>query len=222
MSEKEKALKQDEEVDLFNMDENDSSLDFLKQKERNVDGIYRPRLDISKDPKKGYTATIRFLPNLTTEGKVGVSAIEKHIHFVKLQGHTDLSGAYDCAKNESDKCDVCTLFWKLKNSKNQSDVEKAELINRTTKYYSYVLVVEDENQTELEGKIMIFPYGYKIKEMINDERNGVKDDACNIFDLANGKDFKLIIKKIGDYPNYDSSGFMKKSSIKIKIGRAHV
>jgi len=205
----------DKEVDLFNMDTDDSTLDFLNKKEKNNDGIYRPKLESAKDPKKGYISTLRFLPNLSKEGKVGVSAIEKHIHYVNLPNNEDLRGYYDCAKNYTDKCEICTMFWKFHNSKNAADVEKAELIKRSTKYYSYVLIVEDENQPELEGKILIYPYGYKIKEKINDEKNGVADEKCNIFDLANGKDFRLVIKKVGEFSNYDSSTFLKKSAIKI-------
>lgn len=206
----------EQEVDLFNMSDDDSTLNFLNKKEKNNDGIYRPKIDSAKDPKQGYKSTIRFLPNLSkTDGKVGVSAIEKHIHYVNLPNFEDLKGYYDCAKNYTDKCDICTNFWKLHNSKNQADVEKAELIKRSTKYYSYILIVEDENQPELEGTIMIFPYGFKIKEKINDEKNGVADEKCNIFDLANGKDFKLVIRKVGEFPNYDSSTFLKKSAIKI-------
>ena len=106
---------------------------------------------------------------------------------------------------------------KLKNSKNASEVERADLIGRTTKYYSYVLIVEDEQQPELEGKIMVFPYGFKIKEKINLERTGENSEGkkCNVFDPANGKDLRLIVKEIGGFPNYDSSSFRAVSPLKI-------
>ncbi|MFW6226022.1 MAG: hypothetical protein ACOC3V_03610, partial [bacterium] len=38
---------------------------------------------------------------------------------------------------------------------------------------------------------------------------------CNVFDPANGKDFRLIVKQIGDFPNYDSSMFRSVSPLKI-------
>jgi len=118
-------------------------------------------------------------------------------------------------KNFTDKCDICTMYWKLKNSKNASEVEKAELISRSTKYYSYILVIEDEQNRDSEGKILIYPYGYKIKEKIKDQKDGISGDPCNVFDLANGKDFKLVMKQLGEYPNYDSSTFLEVSPIKI-------
>jgi len=209
-----------EDVDIFGgVDAGSGTLDFVDNKGTSLDGIYRPKVT---DKKNGYEATIRFLPNLHKDGKVGLAALEKHQHYADLKNHPELAGYYDCMKNFTDKCDLCTMFWKLKNSKNASEQERAELINRQTKYYSYVLIVEDKQNKELEGKIMIYPYSYKIKEKIKAQRDGKYGDACNIFDLANGKDFKLIIKIVGDWPNYDDSAFLDMSPIKIMGKKAPV
>jgi hypothetical protein len=209
-------MKEIENVDIFDsIDAGSETLDFLEKKGSSLDAIFRPKIT---DKKKGYTATIRFLPNLSKEGKVLQSAIEKHQHYADLKNNPELMGYYDCMKNFTDKCDMCTMYWKLRNSKNASDVEKAELISRSTKYYSYILVIEDEQNRDLEGKIMIYPYGYKIKEKIKNEKDGNNPDKspCNVFDLANGKDFNLVIKQLGEFPNYDSSLFLKVSPIKIQ------
>lgn len=213
-------MKEIENVDIFDsIDAGSETLDFLEKKTGGLDGIFRPRIT---DKKKGYVATIRFLPNLSREGKVQQAAIEKHQHYVDFKNHPELAGYFDCMKNFTDKCDFCTMYWKLRNSKNASDVEKAELISRNTKFYSYILVVEDEQNRELEGKILIYPYGYKIKEKIKDQKDGISGDPCNVFDLANGKNFKLVIKQLGDFPNYDSSTFMDISPIQIQGKKAPV
>lgn len=213
-------MKEFENVDLFDsIDAQSETLGFLDKKGGALDGIYRPKIT---DKKKGYIATIRFLPNLSKEGKVLQSAIEKHQHYVDFKNHPELQGYYDCMKNFTDKCDFCTMYWKLKNSKNASDVEKAELISRNTKYYSYIQVIEDEQNRELEGKILIYPYGYKIKEKIKDQKDGISGDPCNVFDLANGKNFKLVMKQLGEYPNYDSSTFLEVSPIQINGKKAPV
>ena len=204
-------------VNLFDMEADDPSMDFLNKKQSAADGLYRPSPKDAKDKQKGYVATIRFLPNVLEDGTLGPSAIEKHVHYANLPNYEDLQGYYDSLINFGEKCPLTTLFWKLKNSKNQAEVERADLIGRTTKYYSYVLIVEDEQQPELEGKIMIFPYGFKIKEKINLERTGENSEGkkCNVFDPANGKDFRLIVKQIGDFPNYDSSTFRSVAPMKI-------
>lgn len=196
-------------------------LSFLDKEKRNQDGIYRPTLEMAKDIKEGYKSTIRLLRNLTRDGKIGPAAVEKHIHFVDLPNHPDLRGYYECGKNFSPKCDICTFYWKLAKSNNQADVEKAELIGRTTKYYSYVMILDDPQQPELVGKIMIFSYGNQIKEKIEAERKGeVSGEIVNVFNFENGKDLRLIIKektrrKGKPVPTYEFSQFLSSSPIKI-------
>lgn len=204
-------------VDIFNLD--DSTMGFLQDKKKNNDGIYRPDIKNAVDKKKGYQATIRFLPNLTQEGTVGQNSIEKFLHYADFKEHQGMSGYYDCQKHfPGEDCPLCKTFWALKNSKNEMDKEKAMLINRSGKYYSYVMILEDEQQPELVGKIMVYPYGFKIKEKIRQEYDGeVTGDKCTVFDLAEGKDFRLIIKMVAGYQNYDTSQFLaNKTALKIK------
>jgi len=212
--------------DSFLFDGTDESqqqeLSFLNKEKRNLDGIYRPSLEQAKDAREGYKATIRFLRNLSRDGKIGPAAVEKHIHYVDLPNHPDLRGYYECGKNNSPKCDLCTFYWKLAKSNNQADVEKAELIGRSTKYYSYVMILEDAQSPELVGKVMIFSYGYQIKEKIEAERKGeLTGDKVNVFDFVNGKDFRLIIKektRTGSnkaLPTYEFSQFLGESPMKI-------
>lgn len=215
-------MKDFENVDLFdNVDAQSDTLNFLDKKTNALDGIYRPKIDAKN---KTYTSIIRFLPNLSKDGKVLQSAIEKHQHYVDFKTHPELSGYYDCMKNFTDKCDICTMYWKMFNSKNAVEKEKADLIKRNTKYYSYVLIIEDEQNRDLEGKIMVFPYGFKIKEKIKDQKDGnnTSGEPCNIFDLANGKNFKLVIKEVAGYPNYDSSLFQDSTPIIINGKKAPV
>jgi len=213
-------MKEFENVDLFeSVDAQSETLGFLDKKASSLDGIFRPKIT---DKKKGYTATLRFLPSLSKDGKVLQSAIEKHQHYADLKDYPELAGYYDCMKNFTDKCDMCTMYWKLRNSKNAADQAKAEQISRNTKYYSYVLIIEDEQNRELEGKILIYPYGFKIKEKIKNQKEGTVGEPCNVFDLANGKNFKLIMTQLGEFPNYDSSGFMEISPIAINGKKAPV
>jgi hypothetical protein len=191
----------------------DGTLDFLNDKKQvSSDGIYRIDLSKVKDKKKGYKSVVRFLPNLTKEGKVGQSAIEKITHYVNIKNPKELSGWFDSPKNFGEKCPLTDLYYNMVNSKNAIFVEKAKMLNYSKKYYSYVLIMEDEQQPELVGKIMIFQYGKTLRDKILAEKNGeISGVSCNVFDLAAGKDFVLLVKEIqtGDetYPDYKNSMF---------------
>lgn len=203
--------------DLFN-GSLDAKMDFLQEKtKKNSDGIYRVDVSKAKDKSKGYRSVIRFLPNLTKDSKVGQSAIEKITHYVKLSDTPELSGYYDSPKNFGDKCPLSSLYYNLKNSKNAILESKADALNYSKKYYSYIVVVEDEQQPELVGKIMILQYGKIIRDKILAEKNGeISGESCNVFDLATGKDFVMLVKEINTgeitYPDYKNSMFRPTSS----------
>lgn len=199
--------------DLFN-GSLDSKMDFLNEQttKTNTDGIYRIDLSKCKDKKKGYRSVVRFLPNLTKDGKVGQSAVEKIAHYVDIKNPKELSGFFDSPKNFNEKCSLTDLYYQMTNSKNAILQERAKMLKYSRKYYSYVLILEDEQQPELVGKILIFQYGKTIKDKILAEKNGeISGVGCNVFDLSQGKDFVLLVKEIqtGDetYPDYKMSMF---------------
>ena len=191
----------------------DNTMDFLKEKKAvNSDGIYSVDLTKVKDKQKGYRSVVRFLPNLTKDGKVGQSAIEKITHYVDIKNVKELSGWFDSPKNFNEKCPLTDLYYNMQNSKNAILQERSKSLKYSKKYYSYVLVIEDDQQPECVGKIMIFQYGKTIKDKIQAERNGeITGVPCNVFDLAAGKDFVMLVKEIstGDetYPDYKNSMF---------------
>ena len=197
----------------------DSKMSFLNEQKSstNNDGIYRVDLSKCKDKKKGWRSVVRFLPNLTKVGKVGESALEKITHYVDIKQPKELSGWFDSPKNFNEKCPLTDLYYTMQNSKNAILIEKSKQLKYSKKYYSYVLVIEDDQQPELVGKIMIFQYGKTIKDKIQAERNGeISGVPCNVFDLKAGKDFVLVVKEIqtGDetYPDYKMSMFKPETS----------
>jgi hypothetical protein len=203
---------------LFSAGGINDKVEFLQERTtKNSDGIYRIDMEKVKDKKKGWKSVIRLLPNLSKEGKVGQSAIEKITHYVDIKNNKELSGWFDSPKNfPGEKCPLTDLFYQMKNSKNAILVEKAECLKYSKKYYSYCLIIEDEQQPELVGKIMIFQYGKQISEKIKAEMNGdISGEQCNVFDLSAGKDLTLIVKETGgtdSYPDYNSSAFKPNTS----------
>jgi len=202
----------DEFNDLFsgNLDE---KMDFLNDKKSSSqDGLYKIDLTKAKDKKRGYRSVIRFLPNLSRDGKVNQSAIEKLSHYVDIKNEKELSGWFDSPRNFNEKCPLTDLYFTMTNSKNAILQERSKCLKYSKKYFSYVLIMEDENQPELVGKVMIFSYGKTIRDKILAEKTGeISGIPCNVFDLSNGKDFVVFVKEIttGDdnYPDYKNSMF---------------
>lgn len=199
--------------DLFNLGMEDG-FDFLSEKKaRQNDGILRIDPKKAADPKEGVKVRVRFLPNLSKDGKVGELALEKIVNYVKIDSHPELTGYYDSLKNFGKKCPLYTLYFDLLNSSDFLLKENAKCIKRNQKYYSYVQILEHDLEPELVGKIMIFAFGVKIKEKINEERTGaLTGEKVNVYDLANGKDFIIRAKIVGGFTNYDSSSFSPKNT----------
>ena len=215
------AQTQEQELDELFSGNLNSKMDFLNDKKSvNADGIYRIDLTKSKDKKKGYRSVIRFLPNLTKEGKLGQAAIDKITHYVDIKNAKELSGWFDSPKNFNESCTLTELYYNMVNSKNAILQEKAKCLKYSKKYYSYILVVEDDQQPDLVGKIMIFQYGKTIRDKILAEKNGeISGETCNVFDLVHGKDFVLLVKEIqtGDetYPDYKNSSFKDETPLSL-------
>lgn len=194
----------------------DTKMDFLSdEKAVKNDGIYR--VDLKKAKDKKWRSVVRFLPNVTKDGKIGQSAIEKITHYVAIKEPRELSGWFDSPKNFNERCPLTDLYYSMQNSKNAILIEKSKSLNYSKKYFSYVLVIEDVQQPELVGKILIYQYSKTIKDKISGEKNGeVTGEPCNVFDLEKGKDFVILAKEIltGDvaYPDYRASTFMPNTS----------
>jgi len=206
-------------MSLFKLD-SEKTMGFLSDESKSTDGIYRPSLDKALNKRDGYKAVLRFLPNVIDEkGNTGEAALTRLMTYVKMDDprHKALSGYYDSPKNFDEQCELTNLYFTLKNSGNPVLEERAKSCNKVTRFYSYVYVVEDKNQPDLEGKIMIYQYGWKIKEKIKGEWRAENPERakCDVFDLANGKDFELKVIENAGFPNYDSSLFLMRSPIAI-------
>lgn len=98
----------------------------------------------------------------------------------------------------------------LWNSGDDELKKQASKQKRKLNYYSNIYVISDPTNPDNEGKVFLFRYGKKIYDKIMDAVNGdelEQREGFNPFDLWEGADFKLRVKKVEGYPNYDSSAF---------------
>ena len=162
--------------------------------------LWKPELDKSGN---GY-AVIRFLP-----------AIEKEdLPWAKLwshafQGPTGLWFIENSLTTIGQKDPVSEYNTSLWNSGVESDKEIARKQKRKLQYYSNIYVVSDSKHPENEGKVFLFRYGKKIFDKIMAAMQPEFEDETpiNPFDFWQGANFKLKIRKVDGFWNYDKSEF---------------
>ena len=162
----------------------------------------------------GY-AVIRFLPAPTGED---VPWVRLWTHGFKGPGGwyiensltTPRSGYPNGSDDPVSKAN--TVLW---NSGIESDKNIARERKRKLSYYSNILVLEDSANAENEGKVFLFRYGKKIFEKIESVMNPeFKDEEpMNPFDFWSGANFKLKIRQVDGFANYDKSEFASPSPL---------
>lgn len=108
--------------------------------------------------------------------------------------------------------EVNTKLW---NSGLDSDKEIARKQKRRLHYVANVLVVSDPAHPENEGKVFLYQFGKKIFDKMMDvmQPQFQDEEPVNPFDLWEGANFKLKIRNVEGYRNYDKSEFDKKSAV---------
>jgi hypothetical protein len=104
---------------------------------------------------------------------------------------------------------VGELNSELWNSGIEANKEIARKQKRRLTYISNVLVIRDPANPENEGKVFLYKYGKKIFDKIKDVMQPTFEDEqpVNPFDLWEGANFKLRIRQVEGYRNYDKSEF---------------
>ena len=110
---------------------------------------------------------------------------------------------------------VSELNTELWNSGSEANKEVARKQKRKLTYYTNILVVQDSKHPENEGKVFLFKFGKKIFDKIKDVAEPQFEDEkpLNPFDFWEGANFKLKIRNVEGYRNYDKSEFDTPSPI---------
>jgi hypothetical protein len=105
-----------------------------------------------------------------------------------------------------------SAYW---NSGVESDKEIARRQKRKLQYFANILVIEDPSNPQNEGKVMLYRFGKKIFDKCMEAMQpAFKDEtAVNPFDFWEGANFKLKIRKVDGYWNYDKSEFEAPSAL---------
>ena len=168
--------------------------------------LWKPELDKSGN---GY-AVIRFLPAEKGED-LPWAKVWNHA----FQGPTGQWYIENSLTTLNQKDPVSEHNTRLWNTGLESDKEIARKQKRKLQYFSNIYVVSDAKHPENEGKVFLFRYGKKIFDKITAAMSPEFEDekAINPFDFWEGANFKLKIRKVDGYWNYDKSEFEDTSKL---------
>ena len=170
------------------------------------DRFWKPELDKTGN---GY-AVIRFLPAVEGEelpwARVWSHAFQGPGGWYIENSLTTL-GQKDPVSEENSK------LW---NTGSEADKEIARKRKRKLSYFTNILVVSDPAHPENEGKVFLYKFGKKIFDKITEAMKPefADEKAINPFDFWEGANFKLKIRKVDGYWNYDKSEFEGPSKVK--------
>jgi hypothetical protein len=104
---------------------------------------------------------------------------------------------------------VGELNTQLWNSGIDSDKEIARAQKRKLHFISNIYIIQDQANPENNGKVFLFKYGKKVFDKLNEAMNPqfADEKPMNPFDLWEGAHFKLKIRNVEGYRNYDKSEF---------------
>ena len=163
------------------------------------DRFWRPELDKSGNGM----ALVRFLP--APEGE-DLPWARSWNHGFQGPGGWYIENSLTTLGQKDPVSEYNSQLW---NSGIEANKEIARKQKRRLTYVSNVLVIKDPTNPQNEGQVRLYKYGKKIWDKLNDQMNPEFEDEtpCNPFDLWEGANFKLKIRKIDGFSNYDKSEF---------------
>jgi hypothetical protein len=169
--------------------------------------LWKPQVDKAGNGM----AVIRFLPAPVNEEMPWVR-VWNHA----FQGPTGQWYIENSLTTLNQKDPVSEYNSQLWNSGVESDKEIARKQKRKLQYYANIYVVQDSANPENEGRVMLYKFGKKIFDKLMEAMQPAFEDetAINPFDLWEGANFKLKIRKVDGYWNYDKSEFETPSALK--------
>ena len=170
------------------------------------DRYWQPEVDKSGN---GY-AVIRFLP--AGEGE-DLPWVRYWDHGFK--GPTGLWYIENSRTTIGENDPVSEMNSVLWNSGNEDDKKIVRERKRRLHYVSNIMVVSDPANPSNEGKVFMYKFGKKIFDKIMDVMQPAFQDEqpVNPFDFWEGANFKLKIRKVEGYRNYDKSEFDAQSQL---------
>jgi hypothetical protein len=158
----------------------------------------------SKDKAGNGYAVIRFLPAQEGEDLPWVRYWDHG--FKGPTGLWYIENSLTTIGQDDPVSEANSVLW---NSGRDEDKAIARERKRRLHYVSNILVVSDPANPQNEGKVFLYKFGKKIFDKIMDvmQPQFADEDPVNPYDFWEGADFKIKIRKVEGWVNYDKSEF---------------
>ena len=157
-------------------------------------------------------AIIRFLPAPAVDGEDALPWVRVFSHGFQGPGGWYIENSLTTLNQKDPVSEYNSTLW---NSGIEANKEIARKQKRRLNYVANVYIVSDPSNPENEGQIKIYKFGKKIFDKITEAMNPefADETPVNPFDMWEGANFKLKIRNVEGYRNYDKSEFAEKSAL---------
>jgi hypothetical protein len=157
-------------------------------------------------------AVIRFLPAPAADGDDALPWVRYWNHGFQGPGGWYIENSLTTLNQKDPVSEYNSILW---NSGIEANKEIARKQKRRLTYIANILVVSDPKNPENEGQIKLYKFGKKIFDKISEAMNPefADETPLNPFDFWAGANFKIKIRQVEGYRNYDKSEFDKPSEV---------
>lgn len=189
------------------------SQEFEKESNPNNSFVDERFWKLERDQAGNGSATIRFLPRVDGDDLAWVK-VWSH-GFKGPSGRWYIENSLTTIGLPDPVGELNQKLWNMNNDDKSPERKQARDQKRKLNFISNILVINDPKHPENNGKVFLFKYGKKIFDKIMDKARPIfeDEDPINVFDFWEGAAFKLRLKIVDKFPNYDSSEFEKPSQI---------
>lgn len=172
------------------------------------DRFWQPEVDKSGNGM----AIIRFLPAPAVDGDDALPWVRYWNHGFQGPGGWYIENSLTTLNQKDPVSEYNSVLW---NSGIEANKEIARKQKRRLTYIANILIVSDPKHPENEGQIKLYKFGKKIFDKISEAMNPefADETPLNPFDFWVGANFKIKIRQVEGYRNYDKSEFEKPSEL---------
>lgn len=193
---------------------------------KEIEKINAPAEGGSKDDTRFWTpevdkagngyAVIRFLPAPAVDGDDALPWVRIFNHgFKGPSGKWYIENSLTTLGQKDPVSEYNSQLWNSTSEDSSPARKQAREQKRRLTYIANIMVITDPKNSENEGQVKLFKFGKKIFDKITLAMNPQYEDEkpMNPFDLWKGANFKIKIRQVEGYRNYDLSGFESPSAL---------